>query len=61
MQKKEENCLAVAAGSPVLLMKPHTGCKGAQIMLGSAMVALRKELCGYQDMSQYLKQRERSR
>jgi hypothetical protein len=52
MQKKEENCLAVAAGTPVLLMKPHTGFRAAEIMLGSGMVALRKKLCGYQDMDQ---------
>jgi hypothetical protein len=61
MQKKEANCLAVAAGSPVLLMKPHTGCNTAEIMLGSAMLALHKELCGYQDMAQYFKKRERTR
>lgn len=37
MQTKDERRLAVAAGAPVSLIKPHTGCRAAQIILGSAM------------------------
>jgi len=37
MQAKDETPLAVAAGTPASLMKPHTGCRTAHIMLGSAM------------------------
>lgn len=38
MQAKDEKRFAVAAGTPASLIKPQmTGCKAAQIVLGSAM------------------------